>query len=46
MIWHILIKLGNFNKMWRIKDTKFIEHLVYSMVYGYINLLTIMVMEN
>jgi len=35
------MKLGNFNKMWRIKDIKFID-----MIYGYINLMTTMVMEN
>jgi hypothetical protein len=46
MICHILMELGNFNKMWRIKDIKFIKHLVYNMIYGYINLMTTMVMEN
>jgi hypothetical protein len=32
--------------MWRIKHIKFIEHPIYNMIYGYINLMTIMVMEN
>jgi hypothetical protein len=31
-----IIKLGNFEEMWKVKDTKLKEYLVYIIFHGYI----------